>query len=112
MALEAQKKIRTGAFWIYDHKHGQYDFDQVLQIAHLVPKIYPMCTGSDIFKTVLTWQFRNDITLGIWVGKCSCYGPLNFFFKIPKIALYKLSMSPRTDQAFSIARCDLILSPN
>ena len=40
MALEAQKKkFGQEPFLIYDHKHGQYDFDQVLQIAHLVPKI-------------------------------------------------------------------------
>ena len=73
IALKAKRKFGHETFLIYGHKHGRYDFDQVWQIAHLVPKNYPMCTGSDIFKTVLTWLFQNGITLGIWVGKCSFY---------------------------------------
>ena len=95
IALKAKRKFGHETFLIYGNKHGRYDFDQVWQIAHLVPKNYPMCTGSDIFKTVLTWLFQNGITLGIWVGKCSFYCQLTLK-KNAKTA------KKRADLAFSI----------
>ena len=64
-------------------------FYLVCKSGRMTAQIYPMCSGSQIFKIGMTRRFRNGITLGIWTQKCFCNCRLNFNFQNSQICPLK-----------------------